>query len=151
MSNRWKVKVNEHLLGWLWAESCRDGSRGLPGYRGEATHPQIRDPGEREQSGVRRRSAEGTRWVSMTAGHRSGDVSGQTACRAANQRRRVGDHWSLGHMGRQVMAQWKTYDEERKGEKMGLRGAQCQERVAYQWHPGRSGEQVCYLNLVWVS
>lgn len=87
----------------------------------------------------------------MPAGHRSRDVSGQTAYGAAVQRRRVGDHWSLGNMGRQVATQWRTHDEERKVKKMGLRGAQCQERVACPWHPERSGERVCCLNPVWVS
>lgn len=26
----WKVKVNRQLVGWIWAESCRDGSKRPP-------------------------------------------------------------------------------------------------------------------------
>lgn len=148
--DRKSKSMNGMLVGY-GQKVAGTGPGGLPGCRGEATRPQIRDPREREQLGGRMGSADGTWWVYMPVGHQSGDVSGQTACRAADQRRWVGDHWSLGNMGRQVMTQWRTRDEERKGKKMGLRGVQCQERVACPWHPGRSGERVCCLNPVWVS
>lgn len=99
-----------------------------------------REPGEREQSGVRVGRADETRRVDVAVGHRRGDVQwprGRQLIGQQTRKRGCGAPglWVTGVQG----CPWRAHEEARKGKKTGLRGAQFRGGATRKRHPESSG------------
>ena len=99
-----------------------------------------KDPGEREQSGVRVGCADETRWVDVAVGPQRGDVQWPRGRQLTGQQTRkrgcgAPGLWVTGVQG----CPWRAREEARKGKKTEIRGAQFRGGATRKWHPESSG------------